>query len=113
VVLLAATAIWYSQTEHVGTPDYTPSATPLDDACNSAATNIHHNTYALFFILAWFLATLSFQLCCPMEYEPVNWHIPSWLMPWLPALAIGLTIFRQVTLQRPMARSRCISLPLT
>jgi hypothetical protein len=93
-LLLVATAVWYSVTEDARARNYTPSTDPQTDACNLDATNIHHNTYALLFILGWFLATLSFQLCCPMEYEPANWHVPRWLMPWLPALGIGLIVFR-------------------
>ena len=45
------------------------------------------------FALAWFVVTLSFQLCCPLEYQPVRWHVPYWLMPWLPSAAIALVLF--------------------
>ena len=33
-------------------------------------------------------------LLCPLEYSPPGWHVPWWLMPWLPSFAIGLIIFR-------------------
>ena len=91
----AAAAIYYGETGEFDTQPFTPNPNPLDDACNEAATNIHHSPYTALFALAWFFVTLSFQLCCPMEYEPVGWHVPYWLMPWLPSLAIGLVVFRQ------------------
>ncbi|GAB4822126.1 hypothetical protein N2152v2_009172 [Parachlorella kessleri] len=49
--------------------------------------------------LLWFLFTLSFQVCCPLEYEPPKWHIPWWAMPWLPSLAILLLLFTIGSLQ--------------
>ena len=33
------------------------------------------------------------QLLCPLEYEPPKWHVPWWLMPWLPSGAIFLLVF--------------------
>lgn len=92
--LCAATAIYYGETIHQQSSSFTPAVDPLQDACNPAAANLHHSPYTAIFVLAWFLVTLSFQLCCPMEYEPVGWHIKWWLMPWLPSTAIGLIIFR-------------------
>uniref|UniRef100_A0A1D2A014 Cationic amino acid transporter C-terminal domain-containing protein n=1 Tax=Auxenochlorella protothecoides TaxID=3075 RepID=A0A1D2A014_AUXPR len=45
------------------------------------------------FAALFFLVTLSMKLLCPIQYEPQRFHIPSFLMPWLPAGAIGLILF--------------------
>ncbi|KDD75750.1 amino acid permease [Helicosporidium sp. ATCC 50920] len=47
----------------------------------------------LTFAALWLASTLSFQLLCPLEYLPPNFHIKGWLMPWMPSLAIGLIVF--------------------
>jgi hypothetical protein len=88
-------ASYYADTSYV---DTTPFGEPVnwdENACNPAAQNKHHSPYATLFVLGWFLVTLSFQLCCPMEYQPEGFHIPWWLMPWLPSVAIALLVFRQ------------------
>lgn len=56
-------------------------------------TRQHHGLAPLWFLLAWAVATLSFQLWCPLEYTPPGFHVPSWLMPWLPSLALQLLVF--------------------
>lgn len=51
-----------------------------------------------FSMLGWVGAfvgvTLSMLLLCPLVYEPKSWAIHRWLLPWIPALAIFLTLFR-------------------
>lgn len=40
-------------------------------------TRLGHTSLAsLWIVLAWFLVTLSFQACCPLEHEPSGWHVP-------------------------------------
>ena len=39
------------------------------------------------FLTAWL------QVLCPLEYEPPRWHVPWWLMPWLPSFCILLVLF--------------------
>ena len=39
-------------------------------------------------VIVWGVGTLGLQLTCPMEFVPEKWHIPFWLMPWLPACSI-------------------------
>ncbi|KAI3435769.1 hypothetical protein D9Q98_001827 [Chlorella vulgaris] len=93
-------ASYYADTSYV---DTTPFGEPVnwdENACNPAAQNKHHSPYATLFVLGWFLVTLSFQLCCPMEYQPEGFHIPWWLMPWLPSVAIALLVFSVGSLPR-------------
>uniref|UniRef100_A0A1D2A1S4 Uncharacterized protein n=1 Tax=Auxenochlorella protothecoides TaxID=3075 RepID=A0A1D2A1S4_AUXPR len=51
------------------------------------------------FFLLYFLAALSMRLLCPLQYEPQRWHVPAFLMPWLPATAIGMVLFGMTSLQ--------------
>ena len=82
------------------TPAYLPPAAPTAEsgsyypAVMEGLSQGHKSMATLWFALIWILATLSFQLCCPLEYEPAGWHVPWWLMPWLPSVAIGLLTFR-------------------
>ncbi len=47
------------------------------------------------FLGGWAAVTLSFQLLCPLQYQPtIKWAVPWWAMPWLPSLAIVLLVFR-------------------
>ena len=62
-------------------------------ACVASTPNRDHQWLVGFFALAWVLVTASFQLCCPVEYHPEGWHIPWWLMPWLPSAATALVMF--------------------
>ncbi|PSC68357.1 cationic amino acid transporter 1-like [Micractinium conductrix] len=81
-----ALAIYYAET----------TAAPVGGTTNSCSAqdkNIHHSGAVLWLLLAWFLVTLSFQLCCPLEYQPAGWHVPWWAMPWLPSAAILLVLF--------------------
>jgi hypothetical protein len=48
----------------------------------------------LWFAVAWVLTTLSFQLACPIHYTPQGWHLPAWLMPWLPSAGAVLVLFK-------------------
>ena len=68
---------------------------PLVGVCAvEQRVHVSHGWGPVWFVVAWALVTLSFQLCCPLEYEPAGWHVPGWLMPWLPSVAIGLLSFR-------------------
>ncbi|KAL4419847.1 hypothetical protein ABPG75_006945 [Micractinium tetrahymenae] len=62
-------------------------------ACDANHEDQHHGLGPVWFLLAWALATLSFQFWCPLEYTPPGFHVPSWLMPWLPSLALQLLVF--------------------
>ena len=84
----AALSIYY------GEASPSPSSVSPDNACSPDALDRHHGVEVVWFFLAWFLVTLSLQLCCPLEYQPPGWHVPWWLMPWLPTVAIGLVVFR-------------------
>jgi hypothetical protein len=94
VLHLPATAIYYGETSYVDETPFGEEVPWTENTCNPNATNRHHSPWAAMFVLAWFLATLSFQLCCPLEYQPAGFHVPSWLMPWLPSFALSLLIFR-------------------
>ncbi|KAI7840220.1 hypothetical protein COHA_006002 [Chlorella ohadii] len=64
------------------------------DTDPESCTRLGHTSLAcLYIVLAWFLVTLSFQACCPLEHKPAGWHVPWWMMPWLPSTAIGMCIF--------------------
>lgn len=77
--------------------DCTPAQAtePAPNPSDSLSPDWGHNGLGtLWFVVAWALATLCFQLCCPLEYNPSGWHIPHWLMPWLPSAAICMVAFR-------------------
>lgn len=48
---------------------------------------------SIYFVIAWFVLTLSMLLLCPLEYEPTTWKVPSILLPWVPSFAILAIIF--------------------
>ncbi|GAB4822125.1 hypothetical protein N2152v2_009171 [Parachlorella kessleri] len=89
LVCLGLTAYFQNSNEEV--PGMEESMSPGED--------FHGRAGLLAFALLWALSTLSFQVCCPLEYEPPKWHIPWWAMPWLPSLAILLLLFTIGSLQ--------------
>mmetsp|Transcript_3310 Transcript_3310/g.6635 ORF Transcript_3310/g.6635 Transcript_3310/m.6635 type:complete len:737 (-) Transcript_3310:731-2941(-) len=48
---------------------------------------------SIYFVVAWFVLTLSMLILCPLEYEPTSWKVPSILLPWVPSFAILAIIF--------------------
>ena len=84
---IAALAAFYSETEPMAHTSGT----------GSPSINLSHGVGSAWFVLALFAVALSLQLCCPLEYQPPGWHVPWWLMPWLPTVAIGLMVFRCCT----------------
>jgi len=74
-------------------------AATTDELVNDVGDELGHDApnvkwVLLGLALAWVLSTLSMQLCCPLEYCPEGWHVPWWLMPWLPSAAIAMVVFR-------------------
>ena len=47
-------------------------------------------------VVAWAVTTISMFLMCPMEYEPKEWAIKWYLLPFMPSFAILLICFRSV-----------------
>ena len=84
---IAALAAFYAETE------------PMGNTAGTVSANIYlgHGMGSVWFVVALFAVALSLQLCCPLEYQPPGWHVPWWLMPWLPTVAIGLMVFRYCT----------------
>ncbi|KAL4458381.1 hypothetical protein ABPG75_013246 [Micractinium tetrahymenae] len=69
-------------------------ARSTDSKVDYAGDSLGHDSLAsLWFLLAWLAVTLSLQLTCPLSYRPEGWHVPRWLMPWLPSTAIAITWF--------------------
>lgn len=71
-----------------------PAPAPPLSACDEANQDQHHGLGPIYFLAAWAAVTLSFQLFCRLQYDPPAWHVPWWLMPWLPSGAILLVVFR-------------------
>lgn len=65
----------------------------LDEESTSCADAFPRWLGSIAFVIVWAGLTLSMQLLCPLEYEPPKWHVPWWLMPWLPSLSVLSLIF--------------------
>lgn len=48
---------------------------------------------SLYFIVAWFVVTVSMWYFCSIQYYPETWYIPWYFLPWLPSFAILIVIF--------------------
>jgi APA family basic amino acid/polyamine antiporter len=46
----------------------------------------------------WLAAVLAMALAAPLEYEPAGWRVPRALLPAVPALAIGISVFAAANL---------------
>lgn len=57
-------------------------------------TGSHRSPMVSIWVAAWFLATVSMFLLCPMEYQPKTWAIKWWLLPFMPSFAILLIVTR-------------------
>ncbi|KAL4429605.1 hypothetical protein ABPG77_008654 [Micractinium sp. CCAP 211/92] len=74
-------------------PPAPPPPPPWLEACSVSEFNLRHSGSPAWFAIPWFVLTLSLHLTCPLAYQPEGWHIPRWLMPWLPSTAIALLCF--------------------
>jgi hypothetical protein len=64
------------------------------EQCENLTVDVNHTLATLWWLVSWFCVTLSMQFWCPLEYEPSGWHVPRYLMPWLPSAATLLVVFR-------------------
>jgi len=52
-----------------------------------------NSIYSLYFVVVWFVVTVSMWYFCSIQYYPETWYIPWYLLPWLPSFAILIVIF--------------------
>lgn len=64
------------------------------EQCENLSVEVNHTLATVWWLVSWFCITLSMQFWCPLEYEPSGWHVPRYLMPWLPSTATLLVVFR-------------------
>lgn len=70
-------------------------ARSTDNKVDYAGDSLGHDSLSpLWVALAWLVCTFSLQLTCPLAYRPDGWHVPRWLMPWVPSTAVAISWFR-------------------
>lgn len=79
----------------------TPRDISTTDTNQETASAIYNSSSinSVYFIVAWFVVTVSMWYFCSIQYYPETWYIPWYFLPWLPSFAILIVVFVAANLE--------------